>query len=66
MSNHSTDDGAEKSSFSIRLEATGRDACGRPPVVRLRQLLKIALRGLGLRCTEVTETATGLEMNSDG
>lgn len=55
MSHHSTDDASEKSSFCIVLQSTGRDP--RPAAVRLRQLLKIALRGLGLRCTSATDSS---------
>ncbi len=42
--------------FVIRLRPV-RDALGRPVVIRLRQLLKRALRDWALRCVEITEGA---------
>lgn len=62
MDHHSADDAAEKSSFYITLKSTGRDPLRRPTAVRLRQLLKIALRGLNLRCTSITESANEQEV----
>lgn len=35
--------------------AIGTDPLGRPGAVRLRQLLKLALRGFGLRCLSAVE-----------
>lgn len=31
------------------------DRLGRDPIVRVRQLLKLALRGMGLRCVAIRE-----------
>jgi hypothetical protein len=42
-----------KPSFTITLEALPDDL--RPPEIRLRQLLKIALRGMRLRCVGLAE-----------
>ncbi len=41
----------ERESFLVVLQSSPGDD-QRPPVARLRQLLKIALRGLGLQCLE--------------
>lgn len=46
--------------FILTLEPTGNDT--RPPTTRLRGLLKIALRGFGLRCVQATE---GEKVNSE-
>lgn len=43
----------------LRPEPAGRDRWGREPTVRLRLLLKIAGRGLGLRCVGVREASVG-------
>jgi hypothetical protein len=43
---------ATRQRFALVLEA-GDDALGRPPAQRLRMLLKIAGRGLSLRCLSV-------------
>jgi len=43
--------------FVLRLRPV-RDPLGRSPEVRLRQLLKIAGRGLALRCIEARERPT--------
>ena len=40
--------------FLIELAPTGRDT--RPPAIRLRGLLKLALRSFGLRCVAMKET----------
>jgi hypothetical protein len=40
--------------FLIELAPTGRDT--RPPAIRLRGLLKLALRAFGLRCVAMRET----------
>jgi hypothetical protein len=40
--------------FLLTLRALGDDDA--PPIVRLRTLLKYALRGLRLRCTDARET----------
>ncbi|MDZ4688169.1 MAG: hypothetical protein SH850_24105 [Planctomycetaceae bacterium] len=45
----STSDG--KTLFVVTLQPTGRDS--RPPVYRLRALLKIALRACGLKCVRL-------------
>lgn len=45
----------------LRAEPAGRDALGRDPGVRLRTLLKIAGRGLGLRALQVTEDGKGVQ-----
>jgi hypothetical protein len=45
--------------FIITLRALGDDDA--PPVVRLRHLLKYALRGLRLRCTDARETTPHLD-----
>ena len=50
--------------FILTLEVSRPDPLDRTPSVRLRQLLKIALRKFGLRCVEcrqidVPATATG-------
>jgi hypothetical protein len=45
-------------SFTVELRAMPDEHA--PPHVRLRQLLKIALRGLRLRCTSVCETTPKL------
>ena len=45
----------------LRAEPAERDALGREPELRLRLLLKIAGRGLGLRALQVTEDGKGVE-----
>lgn len=40
--------------FTVTFQATGRDTT--PAVVRLKRLLKSALRGYGLRCIEAKES----------
>jgi hypothetical protein len=41
--------------YTVTLQPTGD---GPPPIVRLRKLLKAALRSYGLRCVECREVAT--------
>ncbi len=40
--------------YTIIVEA-GRDPFNREPIIRLRQVLKLMLRGFGFRCLSVTE-----------
>lgn len=42
-----------KPTFKLTLEALPDDL--RPPEVRLRQILKLCLRGFRMRCTEVSQ-----------
>jgi hypothetical protein len=43
--------------IDLKAEPDGADAHGREPVIRLRMLLKAALRRYGFRCTHIRETA---------
>jgi len=42
-----------RQTFELRLEALADDT--RPPAVRLKQILKLALRGFRLKCTTIKE-----------
>ncbi|MFO1046001.1 MAG: hypothetical protein U0941_29825 [Planctomycetaceae bacterium] len=53
--------------FSLTIESVGDHAI--PAATRLRSLLKLMLRGFGLRCVEAKEVATEIpaatEVNDD-
>jgi hypothetical protein len=51
-------------SYRLELVALGDDDA--PPIIRLRTLLKYALRGLRLRCTDAVETTLYPEDRPEG
>ena len=44
-----------KERYTLILEDAGDDVNSAPPEVRVRHLLKIALRGLSLRCVSINQ-----------
>ncbi|MCW5777745.1 MAG: hypothetical protein KIS87_15015 [Phycisphaeraceae bacterium] len=68
MTHPRTDNTPSPARFVVELRADpqGRDRFGREPSVRLRLLLKLAGRGLGLRCTAVRTVGGGVEADGSG
>ena len=45
--------------YTLTLEAKGTDRLNRSPIIRLRQLLKLAGRAFNLRCVSVRQVEPG-------